>query len=140
VLVKDTAWASSGPGKFRMPYLPGKTSCCGQTEKKFWRSTQICEEKKRDHKKIRRMNLSVSSAQTRYSLPTDGHYSDGLVSRPGRPIRVENVPQLHKGYWHVEKSCKSIVINRYDQYQCQHNYFYQTIEAIFLIRELYVST
>lgn len=125
MLSKDIAWARSEPGKFRMQYLPGKISCCRSTAKKFCEGHKYVKgkrEREREHNEIRSMNLSVSNAETPYSLPTDGHKSDGLVSRPERPI----ILQLHKGYWHVEKSCgvrKSIVINGYDQYMCQHNYF-----------------
>jgi len=83
-------------------------------QEKVLRGTQTGEGKKRAHNKIWNMNLSVSNAQTRYSLPTDDHNSDSLVSRPESPIRAENILQMHKDHWHVKKSCegrKPIVIN-----------------------------
>lgn len=36
MLSEDIAWASSGPGKFCMQYLPGIASCCRWNKKKFW--------------------------------------------------------------------------------------------------------
>lgn len=149
MLSKDIAWARSGPGKFLMQYPPGKTSCCRQTEKKF------CEAHK--YLKGKRERESERETITKSEVWSWEHpmHRQAVLYRPMATRATASSQALNaQSEQRISFNCKraigtsknsagdrkSIVINRYVPYQCQHNYFYQTIESIFLILELYTST